>query len=229
MKPNWRAEIPLLLLIVGMFVLAAVTWPTAPERIPVHWGMTGEVDRYGGRLEGLVMVPALALVVYALMLFLPQVDPGRLNYQRFAGAYYTVRAAVMVVFALIYGGIHLVIRNVPVDMPKAVGLIVGGMFFLLGNLLGKIRPNWFIGIRTPWTLSSKRAWTRTHRLAGWVFIFGGIAIMAAGVLQTAAAVSVAAGVMIVGVVSAVVYSYLVWRTDPDRVPPAGTLPDNGEA
>jgi uncharacterized membrane protein len=228
MKPNWKAELPLLLLLVGMFVLAAVTWSTAPERIPMHWGLRGEVDRYGGRVEGLLMLPALAVFVYLLMLFLPRIDPGRLNYERFAGAYYTIRASVMVVFAMIYGVIHLWIRGVQVDMPKFVGLLVGGMFFLFGNVLGKIRPNWFFGVRTPWTLSSKRAWTRTHRLAGWVFILGGIAVMAAGVLQTAAAVGVATGVLVVGLVAATVYSYLVWRTDPDRVPPAGTLPGDGE-
>lgn len=228
MKPNWKTELPLLLLVAGMFVLAAMTWSTAPDRIPVHWGMTGEVDRYGGRLEGLLAIPALAVFVYLLMLFLPRIDPGRANYARFSGAYYTVRAAVIVIFAVLYGVTHLIIRGVPVDMPKVVGLVVGAMFFLFGNLLGKIRPNWFFGVRTPWTLSSKRSWTRTHRLTGWVFIVGGIAMMAAGVLQNAVAVWLATGVFLVGLAGATVYSYLVWRTDPDRVPPAGTLPTNEE-
>ena len=228
MKTNWKTELPLLLLIAGMFLLAAVSWSTAPDRIPVHWGMTGEVDRYGGRLEGLVAIPALGALVYLLMLFLPRIDPGRANYARFGGAYYTVRAAVLVIFAVLYGVTHLIIRGVQVDMPQVVGLVVGAMFFLFGNLLGKIRPNWFVGVRTPWTLSSKRAWTKTHRLAGWVFILGGIAIMAAGVLQNAVAVWLATGVLLVGLAGATVYSYLVWRTDPDRVPPAGTLPSNGE-
>jgi len=228
MKTNWKTELPLLLLIAGMFLLAAVSWSTAPDRIPVHWGMTGEVDRYGGRLEGLVAIPALGALVYLLMLFLPRIDPGRANYARFGGAYYTVRAAVLVIFAVLYGVTHLIIRGVQVDMPQVVGLVVGAMFFLFGNLLGKIRPNWFVGVRTPWTLSSKRAWTKTHRLAGWVFIVGGIAVMAAGVLQNAVAVGLATGVLLVGLAGATVYSYLVWRTDPDRVPPAGTLPSNGE-
>ena len=228
MKPDWRMEVPLLLLLAGMFVLGFATLPTAPDRIPMHWGITGQVDRYGGRLEGLFAVPGLGVLIYLMMLFLPRIDPGRANYERFAGVYYTVRAAVMLVFAVLYGVIHLVIRGVQVDMPKVVGLMVGALFFLFGNMLGKIRPNWFFGVRTPWTLSSKRSWTRTHRLAGWVFILGGIAIMAAGVLKNAVAVGVAGVVLLGGVAAAVVYSYLVWRTDPDRVPPAGTLPSNEE-
>lgn len=229
MKTNWKMELPLLILIAAMFVLAAMTWSTAPDRIPVHWGLRGEVDRYGGKVEGLLMPPAIAVFVYLLMLFLPRIDPGRANYDRFSGAYYTIRAAVIATMAVVYGVIHLAIRGQEVDVPRLVGLVVGGLFFLLGNLLGKIRPNWFVGVRTPWTLSSKRAWTRTHRLAGWVFIFGGIAIMAAGVFRTALATGVAVGVIAGGMLAATVYSYLIWRSDPDRVPPAGTLPSNGEA
>lgn len=227
MKTNWKMELPLLLLIAGMFLLAFLSWSSAPDRIPVHWGIRGEVDRYGGKVEGLLMPPAVALLVYLLMLFLPRIDPGRANYERFAGIYYTLRAAVLAVIAVVYGTINLAIRGQAVDVPRLIGLVVGGLFFLLGNLLGKIRPNWFVGVRTPWTLSSKRAWTKTHRLSGWVFIFGGIAIMAAGILRNAVATGVAIGVLAVGMTGATVYSYLVWRSDPDRVPPAGTLPSNG--
>jgi uncharacterized membrane protein len=229
MKVSWRSELPLLLLLAGMFVLAAVTWSTAPAQIPVHWGLNGDVDRYGGRLEGLLMPPSLAVFVYVLMLFLPMVDPGRANYARFAGAYYAIRVSVLAVIALIYGVIHLTIRGYPIDMPRTVGLLVGGIFFVLGNLLGKIRPNWFVGVRTPWTLSSKLSWTHTHRVAGWVFIVGGIVVMAAGIFQTRFAAWAAFVVMGGGIVGTVIYSYLVWRRDPDRVPPAGTLPTNDGA
>ncbi len=229
MKPSWRSELPLLLLLAAMFVLAAVTWSTAPAQIPVHWGLKGNVDRYAGRLEGLLLQPVLAAFVYALMLVLPKIDPGRANYARFSGAYYAIRASALAVMALIYGVIHLVIRGYAIDMPRTVGLLVGGILFVLGNLLGKIRPNWFVGVRTPWTLSSKLSWTHTHRVAGWVFIFGGIAVMAAGIFQTVFAVGVAAVVMGGGIAGTVIYSYLVWRRDPNRVPPAGTLPTNDGA
>ena len=229
MKPSWRSELPLLLLLTAMFVLAAVSWSTAPAQIPVHWGLKGNVDRYAGRVEGLLMQPLLAAFVYALMLVLPKIDPGRANYARFSGTYYAIRASVLTVLALIYGVIHLAIRGYPIDIPRSIGLIVGGIFFVLGNLLGKIRPNWFVGVRTPWTLSSKLSWTHTHRAAGWVFILGGIAVMAAGVFQTAFAAWAAFVVMGGGIVGTVIYSYLVWRKDPDRVPPAGTLPTNDGA
>lgn len=228
MKTHWKTELPLWVLIAGMFVAAALIWPTSPDRFPVHWGLNGEVDRYGGRFEGLLLLPMMAAFLYLIMLFLPRLDPGRLNYARFTGAYYTIRAAVIALLALLYTVMLLVARGVPVDMSRFVALAIGAMFFVMGNVLGKVRPNWFVGVRTPWTLSSKRAWTRTNRLEGWVFVVGGIALMAAGVIHTPFAMGAAFAILAAGTVGAVVYSYFVWKSDPDRVPPAGTLPGNDD-
>lgn len=229
MKPHWKTELPLLALIAGMFVAAALIWPKSPESFPVHWGIDGQVDRYGGRVEGLLFLPILSVVLYGLMLFLPRLDPGRLNYARFAGAYYTIRAVTMTLLAVLYTVMLLAARGVPVDMTRFVGLAIGGMLFVMGNVLGKVRPNWFVGVRTPWTLSSKRAWTRTNRLEGWVFVVGGIALMGAGVIRTPAAMTAAFAILMTGTLGAIVYSYFVWKSDPDRVPPANTLPGNDDA
>lgn len=228
MKPHWKTELPLWVVILGMFVAAAWVWPSAPDSIPVHWGIDGQPNRYGDRFEGLLLMPVLSVFLYLIMLFLPRLDPDRLNYERFAGPYYTIRAAAIGLLALLYTMVLLAVRGVPVDMSRFVGLAVGAMLFVMGNVLGKVRPNWFVGVRTPWTLSSKRAWTRTNRLEGWVFVIGGIALMAAGVIRTSYAMITAFCLLMAGTLGAIVYSYFVWKSDPDRVPPAGTLPGNGE-
>lgn len=224
MKLTWRTEVPQLALIAGMVLLAGVTWSTAPERIPVHWNIAGEVDRYGGKLEGLLAIPLLSLGLYAMMLLLPRIDPGRANYPSFLSAYTTIRVALITLLALLYGMLHLALRGRPVAVSTVTPLLVGGLFVILGNLMGKIRPNWFVGIRTPWTLSSKLAWTKTHRLGGWVFILLGIGLMATAALPA----SWTPAVILTGLVGftlwMLLYSYLVWRTDPDKVPPTGTLP-----
>jgi uncharacterized membrane protein len=229
MKVNWKAEIPLIALIAGMWVAAALMWPSSPDRYPVHWGPSGEVDRYGGRTEGLLAMPAIGVLIYLLMLFLPRIDPGRLNYAKFAGAWYTIRASTLALMALLYAVMVLSARGVSIDMPRFIGLAMGAMLFVMGNVMGKLRPNWFFGVRTPWTLSSKLSWNKTHRLAGWVFVAGGLALMAAGLIGTPSAMTVAFGILMAGVLGAVAYSYFVWRSDPDRVPPAGTLPANDES
>jgi uncharacterized membrane protein len=224
MKGGSWSDIPHLVLLAAMFLAAALTWPSAPERIPVHWDLAGEVDRYGGKLEGLLGVPLVALGIYLLMRFLPRIDPGRANYALFAGAYAVLRFVVLALLAGIYGLVHLVIRGHPVRMGTVMPLFVGALFVVVGGLLGKIRPNWFVGIRTPWTLSSKAAWTRTHRLGGWLFLVTGLATLGAAAVGPRAAFAVLfTGGLVTAAVS-MVYSYLVWRSDPDKIPPAGTLP-----
>jgi uncharacterized membrane protein len=224
MKLSWKSELTMWLLLAGMFILAVVTWPWAPERIPVHWNLHQQVDRYGGRFEGLFAIPLLALGIYILMLLVPRIDPGRANYPGFRGVFTTLRLALVVFMAAIYGIVHLWLRGIEVRVGTVVPLLVGAMFIVIGNLLGKVRPNWFVGIRTPWTLSSKDAWVRTHRAGGWVFIVQGLVFMAAGVVHAPWTFFAACSLLLAGNVGLVVYSYLVWRRDPDKVPPADTAP-----
>jgi immunity protein, SdpI family len=212
------------LLLAGMFALAAITWPGAPEKIPVHWNLQQQVDRYGGRVEGLLAIPLVALGLYGLMLLVPRIDPGRANYPGFRGAFTTLRLALVVFMAALYAVIHLWIRGLEVRMNTVMPLLMGALFMVVGNLLGKLRPNWFVGIRTPWTLSSKDAWVRAHRVGGWVFIGGGLLFMVAGVVRAPWALWGASGSFAAGLIGVIVYSYVVWRADPDKVPPAGTTP-----
>ena len=224
MKFSWRTEWPHWLLLAVMFVLAATTWGSSPERIPVHWNIAGHVDRWGGKFEGLLAVPLLALGIYALLLVVPRLDPGRANYAAFAGPYATIRLGTLVVLAVIYALVVLWVRGVRVNMEVWVPLIVGGLFVVVGNVLGKVRPNWFVGVRTPWTLSSKVSWTRTHRAGGWLFVLMGVLFMVTAVLRSAWAVWVLLGASVVGVAGLIVYSYVQWRRDPEKTPPAGTRP-----
>ena len=224
MKLSWRTEWPHWLLIAAMFVLAAATWGSAPDRIPVHWNIGGQVDRWGGKFEGLLAIPLLALGIYVLMIVLPRFDPGRANYDAFAGPYATLRLGIIVVLAALYALIILWVRGVRVSIEVWAPLIVGALFIVVGNLLGKVRPNWFVGFRTPWTLSSKLAWSRTHRAGGWLFILMGVLMMACAALRTEWAVWVMVGVGVAGTLGLVVYSYVLWRRDPDKTLPAGTQP-----
>jgi uncharacterized membrane protein len=226
MRMTWRSELPSWLLLGGMLFLAAITWPAAPERIPSHWNGAGEVDRYGGKLEGLLLLPALSLGVYLLFLALPRVDPGRANYERFAGAYSVIKIATIVVLAVLYGILHVALRGHPVNMSIVTALIAGGAFIVLGDVMGKTRPNWFVGIRTPWTLSSKMSWSKTHRVGGWLLIVAGLGLLLIGLVRPEWGPGAILMASIALVVWAFVYSYLIWRHDPDRVPPAGTLPSD---
>src|SRR5689334_22339247 len=111
MKYSWRTEWPLWILLAGMFLAAAATWPTAPDRIPIHWDMHGEVNGYGGKFEGLLLAPLLALSLYVFFLVLPRMDPLRANYNEFAGAYTLFRSSIVGFLAFAYGIIILWIQG----------------------------------------------------------------------------------------------------------------------
>ncbi len=228
MKTNWRLELALLLIVAAMFAGSAAVWPTAPDRIPMHWNASGEVDRYGGKVEGLFLVPLIGLGIYLGMRYLPRIDPGRANYARFRGAYSALRTGILLVMGIIHATVLLWSVGRPVNVAAVVPFAVGGLFLLVGSLLGKVRPNWFVGVRTPWTLSSKQSWIRTHRLGGWLFMALGLMFITAAAIQVAPFANVVMVAVITVVVVLFVYSYLVWRADPDKQPPAGTQPADDE-
>ncbi len=223
MKFTWRREWPLWTLLVGMFLLAAITWQSAPDRIPTHWGADGRVNGYGGKLEGLLLIPLVAFILYLLFLVLPRLDPLHANYARFSGAYTTFRFSILLFMALMYLLVHLWIRGYQVPINMIAPMLVGIFFVVLGGVLGRVRPNWFVGIRTPWTLSSKLSWTKTHRVARWVFTLLGLGLIVSGLLRSVAALVVVIAALAVCIFGIIFYSYVVWRDDPDRIPPSVTL------
>jgi uncharacterized membrane protein len=222
MKTDWRIELSLLVLVAAMFVTALVVWPSAPDQIPVHWNAAGEVDRYGGKIEGLLVLPFLSLAIYLLMRYLPRIDPGRANYARFTGAYTAIRVGVLLLMAGIYALVIAWVAKVSIDISRVMPMAVGALFVLFGSVLGQVKPNWFVGIRTPWTLSSAESWSRTHRLGGWVFIGLGVLFAVTGAFKLRSFAFLVLWTALAAVAVLVVYSYIVWRGDPAKRPPPGT-------
>jgi uncharacterized membrane protein len=225
MKINWRTEVPQWLIIAAMFVAAVIIWPTVSGRIPVHWDAHGNANGYGGKFEGLLLIPLIAVGLYLLLLFLPRVDPGRANYAQFARPFLVVRYAILILLAGLYGVTLLAVKGYGFNTTRLVLGGIGILFIVLGNVMGKVRPNWFVGVRTPWTLSSKRSWVRTHRLAGWMFTLAGLIFLILIAFNIGAALHwIILSVVAVLTIVLVVYSYIEWRHDPEKSPPSGTLP-----
>lgn len=216
MRVTWKTELPQWLLIAGMFLLAAISWDSAPDEIPVHWDLSGRADVYAGRLVGLLLLPLLALGMYFLLLIMPRLDPKRANYEYFSGAYLIVRTVIIVILAGLYLLVNLAAYGRQPDILLVVPILIGGLLIVAGSVMGKLRPNWFVGIRTPWTLSSRLSWRKTHRLGGWLFVAVGFVFVVAGVASSTTAFVLALILLIAVTVWLVVYSYLVWRGDPER-------------
>ncbi len=207
-----------------MFVASAVCWPFAPERIPVHWNLAGEADRWGSRLEGLLLLPLITAGLYVLLRIMPRFDPKRENYAQFAGTYRIIRLATQIVMVVIHLAVIAMVMGVPVNMGWLVPLVTGTMLIVLGNYMSKIRPNWFVGIRTPWTMTSKQSWVKTHRQSRWVFVVSGCLTILTGLTASRSALIVMLVSILGGTAWLVIYSYWVWRNDTERVSALETSP-----
>ncbi|MDQ7841100.1 MAG: SdpI family protein [bacterium] len=216
MRISWRSEVLSLALIAAMLVLAGLTWGAAPERLPVHWDIKGTPDRFGGKAEGLLAIPATAVGIYVLMLVLPRFDPRRRHYELFAGVYNLIRTLLVAFLFALYLVVVLWARGIPVRVEKITPLLVGALLIVLGSYMGKLRSTWFVGIRTPWTLSSEESWNKTHRLGGKVFILGGAASILVGLLRSEYAVWAMIALLAGGMLALTVFSYIWWKHDPNR-------------
>ncbi len=218
MNSGWKREAPGLGLIVLMFALAAWQWPSAPERIPVHWDLQGQADGWGGKGRGLLALPLAALLVELLLLALPRSDPHRESYARFRGAHDVIRFSVVALLAGLYGFTLATLHGLSTDGALILPWLLGLFAMALGAVMGKLQRNWFFGVRTPWTLSSPLAWAKTHRLAGRVFVATGCATIAASLVGAKPAFITLFTGLAGGSAFCAVYSYFVWKSDPDRDP-----------
>jgi uncharacterized membrane protein len=153
-------------------------YPTLPQTVPVHYGLNGTVDRYGSKAEFLIgpfVLIGVSLLVYLLLKFLPAIDPKKKI--RYGEATFQKLALGLVIFlaALDLGIVYSTVHK-GFQMDKVIFPLIGLMFAFLGNLMNSIKPNYFAGIRTPWTLESEDNWRATHRLAGRIWVIGGIAL-----------------------------------------------------
>ena len=216
MRVSLRTEWPMWLLLGSQFMLAAFSWPVAPDRIPTHWGLDGQVDGYGDRFQGLLLLPLVSLGLYLALIVAPQIDPKGESYHLYAGSYAVLRFAILAVMTAMYGMVHLALRGYEMEMNRAVTLSLGALFLVIGSQLGRLRPNWFVGLDTPWTLSSQESWERTNRLAGRLLIAAGAVMLVAGLVGSALLMVAAVAGTVVGAVGLVLYSYRRWVNDPEK-------------
>jgi uncharacterized membrane protein len=216
MRFTWRTELPQLTILGLMFALAAIAWSDAPNRIPTHYGLDGGPDDYGGKFAGLLLLPLIALGMYLMMILLPRLDPERANDEKFAGPYAVIRFSVIALIGVVHGPTLMWAWGHEVSIAVFLPLALGAMFLVIGSQLPRIRPNGFVGFRTPWTLTSPLAWERTHRAAAWLFMTAGVLLMAMSAIQRVWWMVVVFVYLLAGVLALTVYSYRLWRTDPER-------------
>ena len=207
-----RKSIAVILIAVGVLV-SIVAWPSLPDTLPTHWDADGRVDGTSPKLVALFLLPSIAAALLAGLTFLPRIDPRHENYRKFQGSY----DLMVTMFVAMLIAIHLTTvasaLGAAIPVAKVVSASLGVFLMAIGNFLPRARPNFFLGIRTPWTLSSDTVWTRTHRV-------GGYALVAVGLLQLAVAfiggpqAQLGTVAIIVAIsLSLVAYSFVLWQRE----------------
>ena len=206
------------LTIIILFAISAYGWVTIPDgqQIPVHWGVNGEVDRYGGKAEGLLLIPGIGVLLTLLLAFLPRIDPRRANLAQSQKSYIAIWGGTLALLLVVQILIVSAALGNPVDIGGIIPVAVGILFIVIGNYLPKTRSNFYMGVRTPWTLSSNLSWDKTHRLAGRLFILMGLIMIGSVFIQGALWVWLMMGGLIAMLIALMAYSYIVWKDDPNR-------------
>jgi len=196
-------------------LLAACFYPAMPEAMVSHWNALGEPDGYAPKALALLAVPAVSAAVVALFAAVPAMDPLKANIRKFRKQYDTF-VALFAAFMLALQA-EVVLWNTGVFVNPNVVLSVGmaALFFYAGVLFESAKRNWFVGIRTPWTMSSERVWDKTHKVAAKLFKAAGVLAAAGAVLPEYAVLLVLAPVMIVAIYS-VAYSYVEYSKERRR-------------
>ncbi|MEZ4703392.1 MAG: SdpI family protein [Rhodothermales bacterium] len=172
-KTDW----PAWLLLALPFVVLAVIWDRLPDELPVHWNARGEIDRYDAKGFSALMIPLIGVGSYLLMLAVPWIDPKRQTDAN-QKAIRAFRFIFPLLMTSIFGVLCLNWLGYAIDMGQTIFVLIAALFLVIGNFLGAIKPNYFIGIRTPWTLESADIWRKTHRMAGKLWVFGSLVMIA---------------------------------------------------
>ena len=189
--------------------VSAFFYGRVPPIMPSHWDAAGHVNGYMPRLWGVVMMPLIMAFTWILLPILPRISPKQFSLGDSIGAFNLVVIGILAVFLALHIVILQAATGAAIPIQTVVPALVGVLLIFIGNYMSKLRKNFFIGVRTPWTLASDEVWSRTHRLAGWTFALGGIALIVEGIVGLNPLIFI--GIIALVVVLPIVYSYVLYK------------------
>ena len=198
-----------LLLVLAGFAVAAVMYPGLPDPMPSHWNAAGQVNGWMPKFWGVMLFPIIMAVLWLVFLVLPRISPRGFEMDPFVRAWGFLRVAILAYMLLVGVLVFQAAKNHGQMSERALLAGLGVLFVLMGNFLGKVTRNFFVGIRTPWTLANEEVWHRTHRLGGKCFVAAGLVVIASSALGLGIWPIFAA--ILVAALIPVVYSYVIYR------------------
>ncbi|KXO06054.1 SdpI family protein [Bacillus tropicus] len=200
----------ILILITGL--AWAYAWPNLPDTMAVHWGMEG-VNGYASKFNAMLLLLGIMIFTYVLLTITPKIDPKKKNYDKFSKGYMIINYSVVVLLFLVNMLVIGVGIGYDIPMNSTPLILVGLLFIVIGNYLPQCKPNYFVGIKTPWTLSNEEVWRKTHRFSGKVFVVLGIIMILSVFVPATWKSFVMVGIIIGAVGLTMGYSYVAYKKE----------------
>jgi len=217
-----KLRLPLMMSAALLALMAAISawgWMMLPEgaRIASHWSFDGKPTGTLPKEMGLLLMPAIGLAICVLIAIIPVIEPRRENLIASRKAFLAIWFGGLVAIAAGHAMMVMNAIGYAIDVPGVLIVAIAGVIAVAGNYLGKVRSNFFVGIRTPWTLSSDLAWEKSHRMLGRLFVFSALITLAVRFAVTVEAGYIAlAATLTSSALVAIASSYVYWKQDPER-------------
>jgi uncharacterized membrane protein len=206
---HWKYFLVGILLLAAVLLATLMIYPYLPPLVPTHWNLHNRANGYSPKWMLFVIVPGMMTITMSLFLLLPWLSPKQFAVDAFQLTYLYIMVVMLGLLAYIHAVMLWAALSAAPDVGRA---ILGGLFLLfalLGNVLGKVRRNFYLGVRTPWTLANEQVWNATHRFAAKTFFVGGLL----GLILTAVGVEAwfLVAVLTAGAISPVAYSLIFYK------------------
>ena len=174
MKINKISVIFPIILIIVSFLIAIYFYPFLPDQVATHWGSNNQVNGYSSKAFGLFFMPVLSVFLFFLFISLPKIDPYKKNFDQFKKYFQNFINLIFVFFFYVYLITILWNLGFNFNMIQILSPAFAALFYYAGVLMSHAKQNWFVGIRTPWTMSNKLVWDKTHKIGGKLFKLTGL-------------------------------------------------------
>ena len=177
-KKNLKTLIITSIVILLPILAGVILWNQLPDPMPTHWNASGEVDGWSSKPFAVFGLPLILLAAQWLCMLGTAADPKKNNHP--TKIVHLVLWIIPVLSVVMHTFVYLIVLGYGVRMEVVMPILIGLIFTIIGNYLPKCKQNYTIGIKIPWTLNNEENWNRTHRFAGWLWTFCGVAIMFTG-------------------------------------------------
>ena len=204
-----RANLLSYLFIIATVAVAAWIYPTLPDPMPTHWNIEGEVDQYLPKPWGVIILPASAIFVFIVFRLIPVISPKGFKTGEFADVMNIFQVIMVGFVSLVCILVMLESLGFDVRLNQVIYLAIGALFIVIGSYLRQVRKNFFVGFRTPWTLTNDEVWDKTHRLGGRLLIVIGLVFASGAILPIHPGWLIA--IVFTLLLVPVIYSYFLYR------------------